>query len=1176
MSRPSSTTSRLRGLLALVLLLVALVGIPAGLLVAGGNPLPSSVPSLSDVTDALSRPDNGEIFLSVLLIVGWLAWLFFALCVLVEFGAQLRGLPAPRLPGLGLQQTAARGLVAAVIALFIAAPGVANAATIDGTDAAPAASVSQQVDPGPATEPATGQLVTPGVAEDQPAAAAPATSTRTHHVQAGETLWSIAEQQLGDGMRWPEIAALNRGVTQADGNALSDSHWVNTGWTLTLPTAAGETAQASTAYIVQPGDTLSEIAQQELGSADRFGEIVAASSSIEQPGGARLTDPDVIGVGWTLKVPKAAPASAPAPVGDQLPAPVEEQAPAPAPADEPAPAPADEQPPAPADEQAPTPAPAPASASASASAGDSQPDAGDAELTAVDESYPVRTVAGVGSLLAAGVLGLIAVRRGAQQRRRQPGQTIPLPTGAAAAVEQELRATADPLSVETVDLALRSLAQDCTTSGRPLPAVRAARLTATQFDLYLAEPAQLPGPWDGTIDATVWTLPVDAAASLDAALVAGVPAPFPSLVTIGHDEEGGHVLLDLEFLGALGIRGGEEETREVLAAIAIELATSRWADDLQITVVGAYPELEDTLQTGRIRYLPAAGRILDELTERAARDRQALLAGAGDLANARVAADGADLWTPEIVLLTGEVTDTQRAQLEHLIDQLPRVAVAAVTAGPPVHGGWGLRIEKDTAVLEPIGLQVTPQRLEDATYLQLLEVVSLTDEQPEGKPATAPEPTLADVPDVAEPGDLDPAIADLDWSTPGHLSPTLISSIDTVQRADSFVVPADDTSASSRRHLEASQDDAEQGAQPTEKFGVVSDVDDQRPDAEHRVEASPADLSADNQDEAPADNRVDHPPCTGSTAWTAPVDGPSTTAADADEPTAEDVAPIAAVVDAEQPAKLAVATTDEEAERLAEAVELRPRTGPRILFLGPVEIDQATGPVEPSKRASLTELAAFLALNPGRSHEAIDAALWPGRTVSLAARNTAVSKLRRWLGKTLTGEDHLPRYQASVGYQLGDTVTTDWQLWQQLMPVGPVGATTPELEAALQLVRGTPIGGVKARRYAWAEQTRQEMVAAIVDASYELARRRVMEGRWRDATQAAVVGLTVEPGLERLARLRILAAHSAGNRAEEEKAIAQLLAVAEDLGGDLEEQTEKLLADLADPNRANHLTASAL
>jgi len=1159
-SRPSPTSTRLRGLLALVLLLVALVGIPAGLLLAGGNPLPSTVPSFGDITDALSRPDDGGLFLSVLLIVGWLAWGFFALCVLVEFAAQLRGLPAPRLPGLSLQQTAARGLVAAVITLFIAAPVAANAATMDAGTVASPTSISQLAENAPTGSSATQPAVSTAAAAQAPAAAdvAPA---RTHLVKSGETLWSIAERELGDGMRWPQIAELNHGVLQSDGHALDDSHWVNTGWTLALPadqTAGGSASQTS--YTVQPGDTLTEIAQQELGSADRFEEIVAASSGIEQPGGAHLTDPDVLGVGWTLTVPTAAVAAPPAtsapepeaaPAAPAVPAPAAEAAPAP----EATPAPE----PTPASVPAPSPAEAPAAASDQAPVADPQPTAGDAELTAVDESFPVRTVAGVGSLLAAGVLGLIAVRRGAQQRRRQPGQTIPLPSGEAAAVEQELRATADPLSVETVDLALRSLAQDCTTSGRPLPAVRAARLTATQFDLYLAEPAQLPAPWDGTIDATVWSLPVDAAGDLDAAVVAGVPAPYPSLVTVGHDEEGGHVLLDLEYLGALGISGDDTATREVLAAIAIELATSRWADDLQVTVVGAYLELEDTFQTGRIRYLPAAGRIFDELTDRAAHDREILLAGTGDLASARVAADGADLWAPEIVLLTGQVTPTQRAQLEQLIDQLPRVAVAAVTAGPPVHGGWGLRLGGNTATLDPIGLQLTPQRLDDNTYRQLLDVVSLTDEAPDGRPDAAPELTLQDLPAGGDTGELDPVIAALDWPPPGQLSPTTISSIDAVQRADSFVVvvPAGDETDS-----HSAQDD-----QVTEESETVSVGD--------------VDVPLDAVEE---DEQVNH----GATAWstvTAPLEEqdadtavtphPEAAAELVGQQPADDVDNEPAAVD-EVKVELPEEEAATEPAQLAEAIALHPCTGPRVLFLGPVDIDQATGPVEPSKRASLTELAAYLALNPGRSHEAIDAAIWPGKPVTLAARNTAVSKLRRWLGKTATGEDHLPRYQASVGYTLADTVTSDWQQWQQLLPEGPTGAPTAALEAALGLVRGTPIGEVKARRYAWAEQTRQKMIAAIVDASYELARRRLMEGRWRDAIQAAVVGLTVEPGLERLARIRILAAHSAGNQAEEEKAIAQLLGVAEDLGGDLEEQTEKLLADLADPNRANHLTASAL
>ena len=59
------------------------------------------------------------------------------------------------------------------------------------------------------------------------------------------------------------------------------------------------------AYTVQPNDTLSDIAQDELGDADRWPEIYEASTGITQPGGAQLTDPDVIDVGWKLNIPGA-------------------------------------------------------------------------------------------------------------------------------------------------------------------------------------------------------------------------------------------------------------------------------------------------------------------------------------------------------------------------------------------------------------------------------------------------------------------------------------------------------------------------------------------------------------------------------------------------------------------------------------------------------------------------------------------------------------------------------------------------------------------------------------------------------------------------------------------------------------------------------------------------------
>ena len=103
------------------------------------------------------------------------------------------------------------------------------------------------------------------------------------------------------------------------------------------------------------------------------------------------------------------------------------------------------------------------------------------------------------------------------------------------------------------------------------------------------------------------------------------------------------------------------------------------------------------------------------------------------------------------------------------------------------------------------------------------------------------------------------------------------------------------------------------------------------------------------------------------------------------------------------------------------------------------------------------------------------------------------------------------------------------------------------------------------------------MISAIVDASHELATRYLMEGRWRSAERAVVTGLTVEPGMERLWRTRILAAHSSGNPAAVQEAINRLLAITDELGGDLEPETEQLLADLRKPDAThrNQVTAHA-
>jgi len=1065
---------RLVGLLALMTIAAIVGGLPVVLIAVGANPFAGGLPPVETIWDVLTSPDDGTLAIALFTITGWVAWAFLTVSITLEVFARARGQRVPTIRGFALPQRAARGLVGATLMLFIAAPG-ATAVT-----APPPMVATQTIDSAPAAPAAAPVPVQ--------AAPSPDEAVVTHTVQRGETLWSIAEQHLGNGHRYREILDLNHDLLGGQPDFLK------VGWVLTLPSPTPVTPAAT--VVVEKGDTLSEIARDELGDATRYPEIFEASRGITQPGGRHLTDPDVIDVGWTLAIPADTPNPTVA-----LPSP-EEEAPPPEATTAPTPAPQ----PAPAPVEAPAPQSQPATTTGSiapettATAPTTAPGQGPAEAPASEEhllegsAWMVRTTQGVGSVLAAGVITLLAARRRTQQRRRRPGQRMPLPTGHLATAEQTLRATADPLSVENIDLALRSLALTCARTATPLPVVRAARLTATQFDLYLAEPSHLPTPWVGTADTTVWTLTDTHIDQLT--VVTDVPAPYPALVTIGHDDEDGHVLLNLEHLGTLGVTGDDPASREILAALAIELATSPWADDLQVTLVGVFPELEDVLQTGRIRYLPSVGRVLEDLLHRAEEDRRALAeAGVPDLNTARTTGVAADAWPPEILVLAGNITDRQRNQLEQLVEDLPRVAVAAITRGVTA-GEWGIDLaagdSHDVAVLAPINLRLRPQRLPAAEYGHLLQVMALADVDELGE-SSPPPPPLADV--ATLPG-VDVALEVLEAA--------------------------------------AREDDAATPSGGSFPFGGVLLRETARPDGA----AEPPEMAED----------------TGVTEQLEPAAQPEVPPEDSEDDSIPDTTAMA-------------------------PVRPMPLPPPRILVLGQVDITNTGGEVEPSKRARLLEYAAYLVLHPGATHTAIDDAIWPDRRSedNLNTRNPATSKLRRWVGTDPDGREYLPRHQAGAGYAFLPAVTSDVDDWDRLLQRSPLTAPTENLEAALRLVRGIPFEGTHRRRYAWAEPLKQRLISEIVDASFELTRRRLMEGRWLAAEQAVVVGLRVEPAQENLWRLRILAAHESRNPVAETEAIDRLLTITEQLECDLEPETEQLLTALRDPaTNFDQLMANAL
>ncbi|MEZ0093045.1 hypothetical protein [Streptacidiphilus sp. EB129] len=307
-----------RGTAALTALLLLLVGLPAlltvGTLAVTGQALPQNL----SVVDMLTRPDDGNLFLWALVVVGWGAWLCFAVSVLMEVPAQLRGRTVRRVPALGWSQRMAGGLVGAVLALLPTAGAALAVTPTAATVAAHTPVAAAPVRAGLGTVARTGTAAV---------AAVPAKPQQPRYTvrdqRPAESLWSIAEKELGSGARWKEIARINQGrPMDAGGTRFDEDRPIQPGWVLLLPadaasaTAVGPAAAGASAgagaggdatVVVAPGDTLSGIAQRDLGDAAKWPAVFEANKGVEAPDGVRLDNPDLIEPGMVLTLPGTAP-----------------------------------------------------------------------------------------------------------------------------------------------------------------------------------------------------------------------------------------------------------------------------------------------------------------------------------------------------------------------------------------------------------------------------------------------------------------------------------------------------------------------------------------------------------------------------------------------------------------------------------------------------------------------------------------------------------------------------------------------------------------------------------------------------------------------------------------------------------------------------------------------------
>ncbi|WP_159942575.1 LysM peptidoglycan-binding domain-containing protein [Nocardiopsis sp. FR6] len=1037
--------STLIGLTALVGILLVVVGLPALLLAVGHLPAPGDW-SVQGVVEALTRPDDGTLFLTALTTVAWASWLVFTALIALEVVAQLQNRPVLRLPGLGWAQGLAAGLVSTVVV---------------GLSSQTATAATPEVVPLEMTQTpvsTTSAPSSPSVEESATEVGQEAADS-SYVVRDGDTYWSIAETQLGVGERYTEIVDLNKDRVMGDGVILTGDEFPHPGWELFLPAGAtdsqnppaqGEEVAEEAVHTVQDGETLSQIALDHLGDATAYPQVFEANEGQPQEGGGALTDPDLIHPGWDLTIPTTGgppdegaaqeptepageseseegtdgeePADATndtALSGGQSSAPddVDEEQ------DQDYPQSVDKEP-----EFTPPPSPPPVAAPKPPQTEVDDEDVFLDATLAGDDSDLAQTAApwaGYSALAAAGLSAILLMRRRVQQRERRPGHRIAQSEDPQIQqAEADLHASADPASVELLDRALRSLSAKCGSTQSPLPHILGARL-GEDCELLVSEDQGIPVTPFRQLGERTWRVDTTSPALLSEEAARQVPAPYPGLATLGHDREGAQILVDLPQAGAIGLSGQDIAVTEVLTSLAVELSTSPAADHVNVTCIGdVAPGLAQLVKTGRVRAFADVDACLKEL------ELQTL-----EYASVGPSEDIA----PEVVLSARPLSTQHLERLSRVLGSAAAPPIALVTRESEAHplpGTWHLQAEGEQALPELDGVTLTLQRVSQDSYAQIRTLLE----------------TAEDAVSVPAPG----------W---------------------------------------------EQVPQEPQRVSTSA--------------ASPAARSAS----------------------------------------------MSALMDLSEPAPAQPQSLNSLRPKPLADYEVQLRVLGRVELIGP-----DTSTLEPGRQRSLTELACYLKLRPGRTPDQISRSMGgPRGPWTPSTRSAHLSKLRVWLGRDAAGAPHLPT-QTNGTYVLAPSVGCDWEVFQELAKLGLVEDTqraTTLLEEALELVRDEPFSGVGLDRYGWAEPLKPEMHAAMVDVAHTIATRHLRDGFLEAARTALVRVLELDPACELLYRDLFRVEHKAHNPEAITRAIQRLHIALDQLDLEMSEETEKLLEELRKQGHTN-------
>jgi hypothetical protein len=330
------------------------------------------------------------------------------------------------------------------------------------------------------------------------------------------------------------------------------------------------------------------------------------------------------------------------------------------------------------------------------------------------------------SLLAAGVLAALGRKRREQLWRRAFGRRIAGPDPDAALAEKALRLGADDPAVRMLDTGLRYLSRQLGAADRTPPTVFAAHLGQENLDLWVAPPdPNPPRPWQAADGGQVWRLPFAAIAGLDAADAGSTAtlAPYPGLVSLGTNDSG-RVLVDLEVAhGLIAVRGPRQVVQAALAALAVELVTNRWSDQMRVTLIGFGDGLAE-ISPERVQVLRTLDEALPELEKRAAEVRNAMAsAGIDSVLTGRAQATDADMWAPNYLIMGVPPTQVQAERLLALARSRYRMGFGYVIAGDVRGATWSWDLSPEGRLrADALGFDLEAQLLPPEQYAAVVKL----------------------------------------------------------------------------------------------------------------------------------------------------------------------------------------------------------------------------------------------------------------------------------------------------------------------------------------------------------------------------------------------------------------------------------------------------------------------